>query len=81
MEFWTFIQNQNRSFNRDIVIKSDTFGTIVGFENHGGRTYHNFDTLGHVVTGYGNNDDDKKKVFIIKLIRNLPAWPYITEKS
>lgn len=45
----------------DIVIKSDTFGTIVGFENHGGRTYHIFDTLGHVVTGYGNNDDDKKE--------------------
>ena len=41
--------------------KSDTFGTIVGFENHGGRTYHNFNTLGHVVTGYGNNDDDKKE--------------------
>ncbi|EKU46841.1 type 1 glutamine amidotransferase [Staphylococcus massiliensis] len=45
----------------DIVIKSETFGEIVGFENHGGRTYHNFDTLGSVVNGYGNNDDDKKE--------------------
>ena len=33
--------------------------------------------MGHVVTGYGNNDDDKKKVFIIKLIRNLPHGPIL----
>lgn len=43
----------------DVVIESETFGTIVGFENHGGRTYHNFDGLGKVTYGYGNNDDDQ----------------------
>ena len=43
------------------MIESDTFGTIVGFENHGGRTYHQFDTLGHVTHGYGNNDHDAKE--------------------
>ena len=79
LDFYT--KSKTDRLTGDIVIKSDTFGTIVGFENHGGRTYHNFDTLGHVVTGYGNNDDDKKKVYIIKLIRNLPTWAYITEKS
>ena len=33
---------------------------IVGFENHGGRTYLNGDTepLGHVVAGFGNNGKD-----------------------
>ncbi|MEB7817823.1 lipid II isoglutaminyl synthase subunit GatD [Mammaliicoccus sciuri] len=45
----------------DIVIESETFGQIVGFENHGGRTYHEYPTLGKVVDGYGNNDTDKKE--------------------
>jgi CobQ-like glutamine amidotransferase family enzyme len=35
-------------------------GTIVGFENHGGRTYLEGDTkpLGRVVSGFGNNGED-----------------------
>jgi CobQ-like glutamine amidotransferase family enzyme len=35
-------------------------GTIVGFENHGGRTYLQGDTrpLGRVVSGFGNNGQD-----------------------
>lgn len=45
----------------DIVIESETFGQIVGFENHGGRTYHNYRTLGSVVSGFGNNDEDKEE--------------------
>ncbi|GGI02461.1 MULTISPECIES: type 1 glutamine amidotransferase [Mammaliicoccus] len=45
----------------DIVIESETFGQIVGFENHGGRTYHEYPTLGKVVDGYGNNDTDKRE--------------------
>ena len=43
----------------DVVIKNDKFGTIVGFENHGGRTFINDHTpLGKVVYGHGNNDTD-----------------------
>ncbi|MBO3062087.1 type 1 glutamine amidotransferase [Mammaliicoccus fleurettii] len=45
----------------DIVIESETFGQIVGFENHGGRTYHEYQTLGRVVDGFGNNDNDKRE--------------------
>ncbi|MBL0846686.1 MULTISPECIES: glutamine amidotransferase [Mammaliicoccus] len=45
----------------DIVIESETFGQIVGFENHGGRTYHEYPTLGRVVDGFGNNDNDKRE--------------------
>ncbi|MBF0710185.1 MULTISPECIES: type 1 glutamine amidotransferase [unclassified Gemella] len=45
----------------NILVESDKFGDIVGFENHGGRTYHNYDTLGSVSVGFGNNDDDKKE--------------------
>lgn len=40
--------------------------TIVGFENHGGRTYSDYTALGNVLKGYGNNDDDKKEGVIYK---------------
>ena len=40
----------------DVVRENDEFGTIVGFENHGGRTEINDHTpLGRVLHGHGNN--------------------------
>ena len=42
----------------NIILESEQFGKIVGFENHGGRTYHNYEPLGTVVSGYGNNAED-----------------------
>jgi len=39
---------------------------IIGFENHGGRTYHKYDTLGDVKVGYGNNGEDKKEGMVYK---------------
>ncbi|CAM3176558.1 type 1 glutamine amidotransferase [Staphylococcus argensis] len=59
LDFYT--TSQKERLTGDIVIESETFGTIVGFENHGGRTHHDFGTLGHVTHGYGNNDTDKKE--------------------
>ncbi|UXV41581.1 lipid II isoglutaminyl synthase subunit GatD [Staphylococcus simulans] len=59
LDFYT--QSKKERLTGDIVIESDTFGTIVGFENHGGRTYHNYDTLGKVTHGFGNNDEDGKE--------------------
>lgn len=43
----------------DIVIQTE-FGEVVGFENHGGRTYlgHGLEPLGKVRLGFGNNADD-----------------------
>jgi CobQ-like glutamine amidotransferase family enzyme len=43
----------------NIVIESE-FGTVVGFENHGGRTFLEGKTtpLGKVIVGYGNNGED-----------------------
>ena len=35
--------------------------TLVGFENHGGRTYHEHQPLGKVVVGYGNNGKDQEE--------------------
>jgi len=44
----------------NIVVEWDAT-TIVGFENHGGRTYLEGDTqpLGRVIKGYGNNGQDR----------------------
>lgn len=40
----------------DVVIKNEKFGTIVGFENHGGRTIIGDHTpLGRVLYGHGND--------------------------
>lgn len=42
--------------------------TIVGFENHGGRTYlgSNVSSLAKVVRGYGNNGEDGTEGFVFK---------------
>ena len=40
--------------------------TIVGFENHGGRTYSDYSPLGLVKSGYGNNGKDKKEGIVYK---------------
>ena len=48
----------------NIIIKSSLNinpKTIVGFENHGGRTFSNYSALGDVLCGLGNNDTDKKE--------------------
>jgi len=43
----------------DVLVQSP-FGELVGFENHGGRTYlaPGQEPLGRVVRGYGNNGED-----------------------
>jgi CobQ-like glutamine amidotransferase family enzyme len=54
----------------NVVIQSDFLGeksTLVGFENHGGRTYINSHTpLGKTITGFGNNGKDKGEGIIYK---------------
>lgn len=45
----------------NIVTRSDTFGEIIGYENHSGKTYLGRDALplARVVSGAGNNGEDK----------------------
>ena len=45
----------------NIVTHSDTFGDIIGFENHSGQTFlgPKAKPLGHVVKGAGNNGQDE----------------------
>ena len=52
----------------NIVLQSDLFPLpIVGFENHGGRTFiENYQPLGKVLSGHGNNDKDKGEGIVYK---------------
>lgn len=51
----------------NVVIEAELMGvsgTVVGFENHGGRTYFDDDSLkpfGRVIKGYGNNGKDRQE--------------------
>lgn len=45
----------------NVLVDSDQFGQVVGFENHAGRTYHDLPTIGKVVNGYGNNDESNEE--------------------
>jgi CobQ-like glutamine amidotransferase family enzyme len=44
----------------NIITKSDTFGDIIGYENHSGQTFlgKNVTPLGKVIKGAGNNGQD-----------------------
>lgn len=70
----------------NVLLKSKKFGEIVGFENHGGRTYHSYEYLGDVVQGYGNEELNKQEgLFYKNLIGTylhgpiLPKNPAITD--
>lgn len=55
---WTIAGNER--FIGNIVVDSDEFGEVVGFENHSGRTYLDPEArpLGRVRVGRGNNGED-----------------------
>jgi CobQ-like glutamine amidotransferase family enzyme len=60
--------------------------TLVGFENHGGRTYHDYNTLGTILTGNGNNGKDNLEGMIYKNCIGtylhgplLPKNPHLTD--
>lgn len=53
----------------NVVIKSELLGgrTVVGFENHGGRTYlgEGVQPLGRVLVGHGNNGQDRTEGAVV----------------
>lgn len=60
--------------------------TVVGFENHGGRTYHDYDTLGTILIGNGNNGKDSYEGMVYKNCIGtylhgpvLPKNPHLTD--
>ncbi len=63
-----YTEGGDTRFIGNTVIKNEDFNeTYVGFENHSGRTYiGNLKPLGKVITGYGNNGEDKQEGCIYK---------------
>jgi CobQ-like glutamine amidotransferase family enzyme len=52
----------------NMVFETEAFDKIVGFENHGGRTYlgKNIKSFGKVIKGFGNNGNDNTEGAIYK---------------
>lgn len=52
----------------NIVVKTEELGTLVGFENHSGKTYLRAGAipLGKIISGFGNNGEDKLEGCIYK---------------
>lgn len=48
----------------NLLVESEMFGKIVGFENHGGKTYHSLPPLGKVIKGFGNNGESGEEGLI-----------------
>ena len=79
----------------NITLQSDIIdSTIVGFENHGGRTYgsEKYQPLGKVITGYGNSDAKDYEGIVYKNIiatylhgpllpKNPKLCDYVLEKA
>lgn len=62
-----FTESSKQRMIGNTVIDS-SFGKIVGFENHSGKTYlsDELHPLGNVITGCGNNGEDKTEGVIYK---------------
>lgn len=60
--FDLYTENPGENVQRLIgnVVIDSKFGKLIGFENHGGRTFlgKSIEPLGKVLRGYGNNGDD-----------------------
>lgn len=72
----------------NVVIESDLFGyPVVGFENHGGRTYINENQpFGRVSFGFGNNGEDHREGVMYKNVIGtyihgplLPKNPHVCD--
>jgi len=61
-----FISNNLKSDSLSKSKKEYNLTDIIGFENHGGRTYHKYEPLGDVKIGFGNNGEDGKEGIIYK---------------
>ena len=83
-------QNEKRVIG-NVVLESDFSkdkNTVVGFENHSTKTYiKNAQPFGKVISGFGNNGEDKTEGIIYKNVLGtylhgpiLPKNPHITDE-
>ena len=66
LDFYTEGKADKSRLIGNVLLDSPKFGQLVGFENHSGRTYHSFETLGKVVHGFGNNGEDGQEGLLYK---------------
>ncbi len=66
-DLYTESSNKEERLIGNIAVKTNE-GTIIGFENHGGRTFLGEDAkpLGKVISGFGNNGKDGTEGLIYK---------------
>lgn len=82
--------SEKERFISNIVLENNiglTPKTVVGFENHGGRTHHSYDTFGDVKVGFGNNNEDGKEGLVYRNFIGtylhgplLPKNPHLADK-
>lgn len=66
--FPTYTIASNQRMIGNLVIDSEKFGKLIGFENHSGKTFlkDGGQPLGKVIKGFGNNGEDKLEGCIYK---------------
>ncbi|MBO8158564.1 glutamine amidotransferase [Thermosyntropha sp.] len=81
-DFYT--EGEEKRLIGNIILEAEVTGekvTVVGFENHGGRTYLNdsaIEPFGKVIKGYGNNGYDKTEgIFYKNLIGTYLHGPLL----
>jgi len=87
LDFITKAEGKRLIGNIIIETSLDVFPkTVVGYENHGGRTYHDYQPFGKVLKGYGNNGKDRFEGLIYKNVIGtylhgplLPKNPHIAD--
>ncbi|MDL2212042.1 hypothetical protein LJB88_04110 [Erysipelotrichaceae bacterium OttesenSCG-928-M19] len=58
LDFYTVGQTKERLLG-NCVIETTDFGSLIGFVNHAGETFHDLEPLGQAIVGYGNNLESK----------------------
>lgn len=60
LDMTTIGQTKTRMIG-NVVLDTKLFGQLVGFENHAGESFHEYDSIGDVVVGYGDNLVSKRE--------------------
>lgn len=66
--FPVYTKASNDRMIGNLLIEAENFGKVIGFENHSGKTYLKDEAkpLGKVITGFGNNGEDRTEGCIYK---------------
>lgn len=66
LDFYTEAKPDKSRLIGNVLLESEKFGHVVGYENHSGRTYHAYETMGKVTYGHGNNGEDHEEGLLYK---------------